>query len=119
MSLLDTKLECVDGVTVHFAELLNEMDNDKAIILMVIHDVLAETFYMDFNISAVHTDADGYHHIHQGEIAHILAYVIDDLDGMLESLAEEGYVRRAEVGGEHFATINCAYLREMFGDKEV
>ncbi len=120
MGLLDTRLECHDDKPlVHFGELLNEMSNDMAIILMVVHDVIVSTFYMDFNVSAIHKGDDGIYYVHEGEIAHVLAYVIDDLDEMLEDLAESNFVLRVEIGGEHFVAVNCAHLQKIFGNKEV
>ena len=83
---------------------------------MVIHDVIVSTFYMDFNTSAIHRDSNGINHVHQGEVAHVLAYVIDDLDEMLEDLAESNLVLRVEIGDEHFVAVNCAELQKIFGD---
>lgn len=108
MSLLDTKLDCGNGIVVHFGELLNELPVESAIVLMVIHDILATTFYENF------ISDDGTHYIEDKEIEQVLSQVIGSVRKELIFLLKNGYILGVISNNTKCIGINCNKLTSVF-----
>ena len=114
MSLLNTRLDCYNDITVHFGELLCELPVESAIVLMVIYDILEVTFFENFAIGNVYTDDDGYHHIEEGEVEHVLSCAIERVEKSLIFLQKNNYIFRVKINDTKYVGVNCNLLKSVF-----